>query len=109
MKVGGYMNQKKEHLERISYSVLRVVKANANIQILVNDKFSYFDLMKTINDLKNNGLLRDYLGELELTQHGKDELEILENNFRLGNVGKMIIPDFRYFIDKIGINDVYLP
>ncbi|MDU5335814.1 hypothetical protein [Enterococcus sp.] len=103
------MRKSKEHLERLSFSVLRVVESNANIEILINDDFSYFDLMKTINDLKKNGLLRDYLGDLELTKHGLDELRKLESNLDIGNVGKMIIPDFRYFVDQIGINDVYLP
>ncbi|WP_270597934.1 hypothetical protein [Enterococcus asini] len=103
------MRKSKERLEQISFSILRTVKANANIEILINDEFSYFDLMEALEDLKRNQLLRDYLGKLELTKYGMEELNGLEATMKIGNVGNLIIPDFRYFIDKIDINDVYLP
>ena len=38
-----------------------------------------------------------------------EELINLEATMEIGNVGNLIIPDFRYFIEKIGVNDVYLP
>lgn len=103
------MKKSKEYLQQISYSILRVVKSNANIEILINDDFSYFDLMRSIDNLKKNQLLRDYLGKIELTKYGMEELTRLETSMGIGNVGNMIIPDYRYHIDKIGINDVYLP
>lgn len=109
MKEGMNMKKSKERLEQISFSILRTIKANANIEILINDEFTYFDLMKAIEDLKRNQLLRDYLGKLELTKHGMEELINLEATMEIGNVGNLIIPDFRYFIEKIGVNDVYLP
>ncbi|MGF3226963.1 hypothetical protein [Facklamia sp. P12932] len=96
----------KERLEQITFGILQVIKINANIEILINDEFSYLDLKRAIDDLKRNHLLIDYLGELELTNYGNEELKRLKKTI---NIGSMIIPDFRYFIDKRGINDVYLP
>jgi len=103
------MSISKENLERVSFSVLSVVKINANIEILLSDTFDYYDLLQTINTLKRNGLLRDYLGELQITDIGLEELTKLETSLGLGKISKMIIPDFRYNIEKIAINEVYLP
>lgn len=97
------------YLERITVTILRIVRNNTNVDFLINDGFSYSDLMKIISDLKKNGLVRDYLGRLELTNNGSKELDRLEKELKFGNVEKLIIPDYKYFIAKIGINDVYLP
>ncbi|MGX7200600.1 hypothetical protein ACWOEH_12245 [Enterococcus nangangensis] len=90
-------------------TILRVIRNNLNVNFLINDEFSYSDLMKVINDLKKNGLIRDFLGKLELTSIGLSELNRLEQELKFGNIEKLIIPDYKYFIDKIGVNDVYLP
>lgn len=103
------MKNKLSHIDWINYGVLRVIDSNANVSILLSENFSYFNLMKTLNHLKNNALLRDYSGVLELTDHGKDELIKLERKLEMGNVSKLVIPDFKYIIDKIDIDDVYLP
>lgn len=69
----------------------------------------YFKIGQYIKKLKSNGLVRDYLGELEVTQFGINEMNRLQNKMNFGNIEKLIIPDFKYFIDKKDLFEVYLP
>lgn len=103
------MINKQNRSEWITFGILRVVHANANVSILLNDNFSYYNLMIAVSHLKNNALLRDYSGTLELTKYGKEELTRLEKQFGMGNITKLVIPDFEYIIEQIDIDDVYLP
>ena len=103
------MKDNKYYQDRLLFTILKVVKENGNIQILLDDNIDYFELSKILISLKQNGLIRDYLGELEITELGIKEINRIQKLMHFGNVEKLVVPEYKYFIEKQSPNEVYLP
>lgn len=95
--------------ERVLITFLKIVQKNANVELAINQDMDYYKFNKYLSSLKRNGLVTDLLGKLELTERGVETIKQLENYLKYSNVEKMILPDYRYFIETINENEVYLP
>lgn len=90
-------------------SILKVIQQDAKVDRLLKNDFNYYNLSQEMNKLKKNNLISDSLGTLEVTRYGYEEIKRIEEMLDYSNIEKMIIPDFKYCVEKQSSLKVYLP
>ena len=96
------------HDEALQHAILTVTRYEAGLDLIEGHTYSYTEIAKMMNRLMKNGLITDLKGDLKITNIGLNYLVELNKLNDLGNITNIILPQYRYFIEKVDINKVYL-
>ncbi len=93
--------------DELQYVLLYSVLKNFDLEIINGYKYNYQDIGKELVRLRRNGCISDLSGDLEITEIGLKKIEELEKNNNW-NYKLDILPQYKYFIEKKGLFDIYL-
>lgn len=95
--------------ELMRYYLLLMIKRDGNIYMLLNEEYSLLDIRLDLNKLENKRFISDSEGYLKITNAGEQELMRIKNKNELSNIESLIIPYLDYKVEKMNLDEVYLP
>lgn len=96
--------------KKIEFLLLNAVSKDGNIKFLRKQGLKPLHLSKFIEELKTSNLLVDSNSGLSLSPLGVEVLDSLKKELSASSENNLLIlPAFGEIIDKISINDIYLP
>lgn len=95
--------------ELMRYYLLLMIKRDGSIYMLLNEEYSLLDIRLDLNKLENKSFISDSEGYLKITNAGEQELMRIKNKNKLSNIESLIIPYHDYKVEKMNLDEVYLP
>lgn len=91
-------------------SLLMIVQNNEDTAILLKQGLTYVQISKLINNAIADGSIEETANfELALTRKGLEIIEGMCKHRPSSKQAEWIRPDEKYKVDKIGVDDIYLP
>ena len=88
--------------------LLHLIDSGSGIEPLLNRGMTYSQIAELVNVAIRDGYISKTAKELTITEKGVDRLNTLESGKISSNAG-WITPEVESRIDKIDVDDVYLP
>ncbi|MGC7786264.1 hypothetical protein ACP22Q_10245 [Staphylococcus epidermidis] len=98
------MNKREE--KYINYFILQIIEEkNTFHEELIGDEYTY--ITNIIEKLMDNGFIEIQFDDIRITKKGTEEKKNLEKELKLSGIYKKIMPQFKYLIDKLPVDDLY--
>lgn len=101
------MNDK--NTELLKYYLIILTRTNSDIDILLGSKYSFFDIKIEIRDMVRRKLIDDSTGYMKVTTLGLKEEKRIKQKYQMANIESLVVPMLIYDIEKMDIDEVYLP
>lgn len=93
--------------DELQYAVLKAVNLGFELDIIVGYKYTFRDIGNELRNLRKNGCISDLDGILKITDLGLARIKKLECEYNW-SYKLDILPEYKYFIEKKGLFDIYL-
>ena len=89
--------------------ILQLIKNQANISFLTDMGLSYIDILSTIQELEENGILVFEDDDLKVTKQGEKYMEHLNKLLKRKGLYRFVSPNYKFRTKKMNIEDFYIP
>lgn len=89
--------------------LLHLIQRDGSLQSLLNHGEDFTSIYLEIKNLKQNGLVSDLKGSLDITSMGIEKIEKLNNKLQFQGLAKWLVPNLEYKIPQYNKFDIYLP
>ena len=98
------MNELEE--KYIKYFILQIIEEKKPLpEELIKDE--YIEITKIIEKFMDNDFIEIQFDDIYITKKGTEEKKVLKKELKLSGIYKKIMPQFKYLIDKVPVDDVY--
>lgn len=102
-------DKKNKKIDFLRYYLLILAESNSEINNLLGFDYDFLDIKLEMREMLRQKLIDDSTGHIEVTKKGKKEKQRLRNYYKIGNINSLIVPDLNYSIEKLDMDEVYLP
>ena len=90
-------------------ALLQIIRANGNINTLLNDEFTFLKFSESMRLLKRQGFIRIQEDRTMLTPKGYSLYTSLCKELGLRGLYRYLMPDLRNRLYPISLDDIYIP
>lgn len=89
--------------------IIKNVSSNFPLKTLIEKGYTYSQMALIIEELEKRGYLGRNDGCISLTQEGKDALFEYQKRQKVFSSSSWILPQKQNYIEKISVNEIFLP